>query len=380
MLVEDFATPDIESTPIAQSIEIELFGDKEVRYYQADAVHLTEQALEQGKKRILIELPTGAGKTITSGLVFSSFRVRAALGIPANQKLRILFIAHKNRLLSQAEQAYADASNVEFIPQSAFSDLPEGIEWDITCIDECHHEAMATIQYHLERLGDKPIIGLTATPDRADGMLLKFEVIINTISREKAVAEGFLAATTIHTIFDTSKKDKVEIIKKVIDEFGSQMKQTMVFVRTKREVTIITDYLREQGYTAIGLLNQTEQELNVILDQFSNKEYQFLVNCNRVSEGVDVRGCTDVILGRQFGSYPMLNQVIGRTARPDSESVVWEFIDPLSARNLDTTVVVGKPAGHYLHYRRAGKWVEREFNYDSTSNVTLGSNTKVGRR
>jgi hypothetical protein len=76
----------------------------------------------------------------------------------------------------------------------------------------------------------------------------------------------------------------------------------------------------------------------------------------------------------------MLNQVIGRTARPDSESVVWEFIDPLSARNLDTTVVVGKPAGHYLHYRRAGKWVEREFNYDSTSNVTLGSKQIVGRR
>jgi superfamily II DNA or RNA helicase len=358
MLVEDFATPETEVPEPAQSSELELYGNKEVRYYQADAVHLTEQALEQGKNRILIELPTGAGKTITSGLVFSSYRVRKAVGVTSNRKLRILFIAHKHRLLTQAEQAYADASNVEFIPQSAFSDLPVDLEWDITCIDECHHEAMTTIQYHLERLGDKPIIGLTATSDRADGMLLKFEVIINTITREKAVEEGFLAATTIHTIFDTSKKDKTEIIKKVIDEFGSQMKQTMVFVRTKREVTIITDYLISQGYTAIGLLNQTEQELNVILDQFSNKEYQFLVNCNRVSEGVDVRGCTDVILGRQFGSYPMLNQVIGRTARPDSESVVWEFIDPLSARNLDTTVVVGRPAAHLLHYRKAGKWIE----------------------
>ena len=74
-------------------------------------------------------------------------------------------------------------------------------------------------------------------------------------------------------------------------------------------------------------------------------------------------GCTDVILGRQFGSYPQLNQVIGRAARPDSECRVWELINPLSANNLDTTVVVGTPVRHRLVSKLRGEWNEREFNY-----------------
>ena len=37
------------------------------------------------------------------------------LGIKAGKKLRLLFVAHKHRLLTQAEIAYADAANVEFI-------------------------------------------------------------------------------------------------------------------------------------------------------------------------------------------------------------------------------------------------------------------------
>jgi superfamily II DNA or RNA helicase len=55
-----------------------MYGDKEVRWYQIAALHQVEQELEKGVKRILVELPTGAGKTVTSGLIFSSDRIRKA--------------------------------------------------------------------------------------------------------------------------------------------------------------------------------------------------------------------------------------------------------------------------------------------------------------
>ena len=91
-----------QTTPITEELT-ELFGDKEVRWYQVAARNGVEEALEQdATARILIVLPTGAGKTITSGLVFSSQRVRAALGLKEGETLRLLFIAHKHRLLSQA--------------------------------------------------------------------------------------------------------------------------------------------------------------------------------------------------------------------------------------------------------------------------------------
>ena len=354
------------------ALEISMYGEKEVRWYQTSALHGVEQALEEGKMRILIEMPTGTGKTVTSGLIFSSDRVRRALHVPVGEPLRLLFIAHKHRLLTQAEREYASAMNVEFIPQSAFSDIPEEVleaGYHMACIDEAHHEAMMSIQYQLERIGDKPILGMTATPDRADGMLIKFETIINPISREEAVEQGYLAPTYLHSFVDTSAKDKTPMIKNILTRFGHEMGQTMIFVKTRREVDIIVTFIRGLGYTARGILNQSERELNTMLDAFSAGEFQFIVNCNKINEGVDVKGCTDVFLGRQFGSYPQLNQVIGRASRPDSDCNVWELINPLSGRNLDTTVVVGTPERHRLLHVSGGEWQELEFKYQTIKPV-----------
>ena len=342
-----------------------LFGEKEARWYQIAALHEVESELAKGTQRILVVLPTGAGKTLTSGLIFSSQEVRKALNVPTGEKLRLLFIAHKHRLLTQAERAYADASGVEFIEQSAFTDIPEDLEWDMACIDEAHHEAMMSIQLQLDKMGEKPILGLTATPDRADGCLIKFESIIQPISREQAVEEGYLAATYLNSILDTAARDKTPVTKMIIDEFGHEFGQTMMFFRTKAEVRNITEYLIENGYNATAILDQTESQLDELLDSFGRGEVQILVNCNKINEGVDVSGCTDVYLGRQFGSYPQLNQVIGRAARPDSDCRVWELVNPLSGRNLDTTVVVGTPERHRLISKKRVQWTETEFNYVS---------------
>jgi superfamily II DNA or RNA helicase len=364
--------------PVASALEeVEMYGEKEVRWYQVAARNAVEIALEENPKaRILVVLPTGAGKTITSGLIFSSRRIRHALGVPETRKMRVLFIAHKHRLLTQAEQAYADAEGVELILQSAFSALPQELldeGWDVTCIDEAHHEAMSTIQYHLELLGDKPIIGLTATPDRADGCLIKFDVIVNPISREEAVEQGFLAPTRIHTFVDVPSKDKIAVLTDIFMNYHQEMGQTMVFVKTKREVTAITELLNSMGYEAVGILNQSKWDVDFALDEFSAGNIKFIVNCNKINEGVDVKGCTDVVLGRQFGSYPQLNQVIGRASRPDSDCNVWELVNPLSGRNLDTTVVVGTPEFHRLVSKEGGKWVERHFDY-----ITHRSSKQLG--
>jgi superfamily II DNA or RNA helicase len=363
----------IEANDVGGEDEIVMYGDKQVRWYQIAALHGVEAELEMGVKRILVEQPTGCGKTLTSGLIFSSDRVRAAVGVKKGKKLVLLFIAHKHRLLTQAEKAYADAANVEFIPHSAFQEIPDDLDWDMACIDEAHHEAMATIQYRLEMLGRKPIIGLTATPDRADGCLIKFESIIAPISREEAVKQGYLAPTYLNSIVDTPASDKVPVTKMVLDQYLEEFGQTMMFFRTKKEVKTIADYLAKKGKKVIAILNQSEAALDDLLNRFSDGEIQFLVNCNKINEGVDVKGCTDVFLGRQYGSYPQLNQVIGRASRPDSDCRVWELVNPLSGRNLDTTVVVGTPERHRLISKRKGQFVEQDFDY-------VGNLTEIGNQ
>lgn len=346
-----------------------MFGDKEVRWYQIAVRNGVADALEHNISRILIEQPTGSGKTLSIAFTLGDKRIREALRIEGDRPLRVLFTSHKHRLLTQAERTFADSVNVELISQSIFSSIaPEIIKdgWDLTVLDECHHEACSSFQYHLEQLGNAPIVGMTATSDRADGCLIKFETIINPISRERAVDEGWLAETNLNTIVDTPAKDKTEVTKMIIDEFGHEFGQTMMFFRTKREVNTITKYLQDKGYNAVAVLNMSEKDLDEILDAFSAGEHQFILNCNKINEGVDVANCTDVYLGRQFGSYPQLNQVIGRASRPDSTCNIWELINPLSSRNLDTTVVVGTPATHRLISKKRGTWIEQAFDYTTT--------------
>lgn len=346
--------------------DVEYYGEKPIRWYQKAVRAAVAQNLSEGIKRVLIVLPTGAGKTIAVAASLSDSTIQSTLNVPYDRPLRVLFASHKTRLLTQADNTFLEESNVEVIQQSIFSDIPNEVisqGWDVTVLDEAHHESCATFQYMLDNLGDIPIIGLTATPDRPDGCLIKFEVIINPISREQAVEEGWLAPTFLNTIVDTSARNKVEITKLIIDEYGHEFGQTLMFFSTKKEVRDVADYLNDLGYKAVPILNQTEKLLDDVLEEFSRGEHQFVLNCNKISEGVDVKNCTSVYLGRQFGSYPQLNQVIGRAARPDSDCNVWELINPMSSTNLDTTVVVGTPEKHRLISRRKGQWREQEFDY-----------------
>jgi len=168
---------------------IEYYGDKEMRWFQVASRTATIQAIKDGIRRILICQPTGCGKTLTIAATLDHKDMRTALGITQDRPLHVFMIAHVHRLLTQAERTFASGNNVHIKTGTPFSEVSsENIDWaDIFVIDEAHHEAMMSVQYQLDRIAVKPIIGLTATPDRADGMLIKFEEIISPITREQAV-------------------------------------------------------------------------------------------------------------------------------------------------------------------------------------------------
>ncbi len=64
-----------------------MFGDKEARWFQIAARNQVEDILESNPiARILVQMPTGVGKTVTSGLIFTSQRIRTNLGLKDNEK------------------------------------------------------------------------------------------------------------------------------------------------------------------------------------------------------------------------------------------------------------------------------------------------------
>ena len=364
-------TPMNQELTKAMYIDVEeYYGEQAIRWAQIAARNAVIQALEEGVRTILVVMPTGSGKTITIACTLDCPEIRAVLKVKSGNKLKVLFLAHIHRLLTQAEETFAQSNNVELVLVTPFSDISQELidSCDVIVIDEGHHEAMMSIQYKLQQTAKKPIIALTATPDRADGQVIKFERIIEPCSREQAVKEGWLAETSIWSFVDTTGKNKLPYIQNIITTYHDIMGGTIVFVKTRAEAVALERFLlMKLKLTAVALINQTKHEINEILNSFSRGEVQFLINCSKIGEGIDVKGCVSVVLGRNIGSYTQLNQYIGRTARPDSESQVFELVNPLSRTNLDTTVVTGTPKAHILcSPRKDGTFKEQHFEYVSS--------------
>lgn len=371
---------------VVDNIEELYFGPMAARWYQVAQRNQVEDAfIHHNAQRVCLVSPTGTGKTVSAGIIFNSEKIRSFVGVSNEldshghykEKLRVLFVAHRDRLLQQAVVTYAMANGVELIVQSCFSDIPVSVlekGWHLTVLDESHHEAMSKLQYQLEnytqntkhKLGFIPLLGLTATPDRADGCIIKFDILINVMSREQAVVEGWLAETYIYSFVDANARDnKVDLLTDIFEQYHDEMGRGIVFVATKAEARELSDNIGLlTGKLVFNAVDVSSGTLNQALDDFSKGKWDFIVNCGKLGEGIDVKGCESVIIGENVNSYPKLSQIVGRASRPDSVCRVWELVNPLKI-NLDTTVVVGIPKQHKLIYKKRGLWTEKEFDYSS---------------
>ena len=146
-----------------------------LRPYQEDLIEKTRQALRRNK-RVLMQAPTGAGKTAITVYMMS----RAAEAGKTS-----VFCVHQNELLTQTSRALwaqklehgqiASGRTRSYLPAQVASvqtwvrrmDLYS--EPDLIIIDECHRSAASTYQKILEQYPNARVIGLTATPQRTDG-------------------------------------------------------------------------------------------------------------------------------------------------------------------------------------------------------------------
>jgi len=145
----------------------------ELRPYQDTLVNAFDQKVTDGIRRIIIVAPTGSGKTLIASEIIKR-------GVAAHKN--ILFVAHRNELLTQARDKLRDFEVTAGIIKAgrdkdarpwAFVQVA-GIQTlhapaDILIVDEAHHVRAMTYQKIIEAYPNAIIIGLTATPCRGDG-------------------------------------------------------------------------------------------------------------------------------------------------------------------------------------------------------------------
>lgn len=171
-----------------------------LRPYQEDMLVRTRAALQR-HKRVLLQAPTGAGKTALTVYM---------MGRAAEQGKRSMFLVHQTELLSQTSRALwaqklehgmiaagrsrsrqpAQVASVQTLVRR----LDQYERPDLIIIDECHRSASASYQAILEHWPGVRVVGLTATPQRTDGKGLDdtYETIVLGPSIRELMDAGYL--------------------------------------------------------------------------------------------------------------------------------------------------------------------------------------------
>lgn len=207
------------SDPAVEKIvqqEYDYKPQKQLRYFQQIAVNRSVEAIAKGQNRILLTMATGTGKTLVAYHII--YRLWKA-GI----KKRILFLADRNALISQAKrndfQYFGDKMTIiskKTIDKSyeIFLALYQGLMnynedidaykefsrdfFDLVVIDECHRGSAAadsSWREILDYFNKATHIGLTATPKETKDVsnIEYFGDPIYVYSLRQGISDGFLA-------------------------------------------------------------------------------------------------------------------------------------------------------------------------------------------
>ena len=152
-----------------------------LRDYQKQAIQDIRKHFSNGKKKVLLVAPTGSGKTVIASSMLEQAKERGNFG---------LFVAHRRELVMQCSRKLADfeikhgvimanksgnlyadmqiASIQTFTSRVGRDDFIKP-NAHIIIIDEAHRSTSASFKKLIAEYPDAWVIGLTATPCRADG-------------------------------------------------------------------------------------------------------------------------------------------------------------------------------------------------------------------
>ncbi len=328
--------------------------DYELRDYQSA---LIQEIYAQWKvhRRVLAQMPTGAGKTIVFAAIAREFIKRSET---------VLVIAHREELIAQAaaklqavshhapaiikagyKPDYSNPVQVASIQTLVRRQLPPAA---LVIVDEAHHSTAASYSRIIQHYSEQGsyLLGVTATPARIDGRGLRhlhggiagYEALAIAPSTKELIEAGYLSPFKIYASpvkLDASHLKTLggdynegaleEFVRKnlVIGDVISQWraiasgKRTVLFAVSVEHSREIARSFCNAGISAEHLDGDTPvQERRDILQRFAAGETLVLCQHSIVVEGVDIPRIEAVQFCRPTKSLVVWFQAIGRALRP----------------------------------------------------------------
>jgi type I restriction enzyme R subunit len=263
------------------------------RYYQEIAIRRAMAAILEGKKRVLITMATGTGKTfVAMQIVWKLWKTRR---LP-----RILYLADRNILVDQAKDRtftpFGDAVHkiqrrpiksreIYFALYQAIADREEVLGlyrryppdfFDLIIVDECHRGSArdeSTWRGILEYFRPATQIGMTATPRRKDNAdtYRYFGNPVYLYSLAQGIEDGFLAPYRVRRIVTDVDDEGWQPDPGLLDRFGREVPDQLygtsqferivsLLGRTEAVARHLTEYLKNTDRYAKTIVFCVDQE------------------------------------------------------------------------------------------------------------------------
>lgn len=380
-----------------------------VRPYQQETMKALDHAGELGKRRFLMELPTGTGKTDLICLYLKRL-------IEAGRAERILFLVDREQLAKQALEALQDILNqygsywlkpgmvrqeqqiTVCLLQTMISRYPEFTSgyFDVVITDESHRSIYGAWQTALTHF-DALHIGLTATPAAyIERNTFRFYQCKDgqpdfAFPIHQAFQQGYLApykfATGITVLlaegadveaehYDPAEFERKwtneDTNRKMMEEFDRLAWQnyrelapgqrigpgkTIIFAITKHHAARLAQYLNELHpechghYAEVITSDVTDAETSI--RRFKREDYpQIAVSVGMLDTGFDCREVLHLVMCRRVRSPILYQQMRGRGTRTaphigKQKFVIYDFFGNHERFNdSDTDIFTGSGGGH----------------------------------
>ena len=327
--------------------------DHMLRPYQKRAIEALRSDWKQGLKSLLMELPTGCGKTRTFVLL-------------PREGARTLVIVPLIELIGQTVKTIRSLRNCEAdVEQADLSAIPETefvvASWqtlqrngryrkflgkvDLVVVDEAHWNFTIQARDMLNEFvsSGARVLGCTATAYRADRQSLMghYEKLSYCYSLRSAIEDGWLvppkakchyvksinlskAAKKAGADFHAEELDRILRGEQVLHDIAGLIvrehvagKQAIIFAHSVKQATLLRDLLLDRHSVPCSLVHsyQSDKQYAEELKAFTSGERELIVNVGILTTGWDHPPVSEVFIAKPTKALNKYTQMIGRATR-----------------------------------------------------------------
>lgn len=344
----------------------------ELRPYQKEAIQAVIDARKTGVRRMIVCLPTGAGKTV----IFSRLASMA--------RKQVIVLAHREELLSQAKskieavigdgaivdieqgsrrarpEARVIVCSIRSLREERLNALKESRDIGLVIYDECHHAPAEDNKRVLSQLGcfdldwEGTLLGFTATTRRGDriGLGEVFEEIVYSRTIGQMIRDGYLVGLRGYRVateadlrrvggsgqdFNVDElaeavdiQERNALVARAIQELARD-RRTIAFCVTVAHAKNLSRALNKIGVPAGVIHGEMKSDQRAfVLKNFRDGNFQALTNVAVLTEGFDDPEVSCIAMARPTRSSSLYTQCVGRGTRlfPGKEDcMVLDFVD-----------------------------------------------------